>query len=343
MSRFGMRVAIVGGATLKGKEVADLLAERSFPTQDVRLLDDAESLGQLEAVGDEVTFIQNVNREQFEQVDIAFFASGEEYTRRNWEMARDAGCAIVDLSYGLEGVAAAVVRSPWVERELGEPPTPELQPAPVISAHPAAVALTMLLLRAQRSGALRFAAATVVEPASEHGRPGMDELHEQTVNLLSFKELPRQVFDQQVAFNMLARYGDASEPSLLSVEMRIARHFRKVVAGRLPAPALMLLQGPSFHGYVFAIYVETEQFVAIEDFARALTGEHVQIVGAAEEFPNNVNAAGQNNILVALRPDAQRENGIWIWAAADNLRLIALNALDCAENIAAARPKGKVQ
>jgi len=343
MNRPGMRVAIVGGATLKGREIADLLAERSFPTQDVRLLDDAESLGQLEAVGDEMTFIQSVNREQLEQVDIAFFASGEQYTRRNWEMARDAGCAIVDLSYGLEGVAAAVVRASWVEHELGEAPTPELQPAPVVAAHPAAVVLAVLLLRAQGFGALRSVAATVIEPASEHGRAGMDELHEQTVNLLSFKELPRQVFDQQVAFNVLARYGDASEPTLQSVEERIARHFRKIVSGRLASPALMLLQGPSFHGHVFAIYLETERPVAIEEFALGLAGEHVQITTEAGEFPNNVNAAGQNDILVAVRPDAQRENGVWIWAAADNLRLIALNAVDCAENIAAARPKGKVQ
>ena len=43
------------------------------------------------------------------------------------------------------------------------------------------------------------------EPASEHGQRGMDELHQQTVNLLSFQPLPKDVFDAQVAFNMVAR------------------------------------------------------------------------------------------------------------------------------------------
>ena len=54
------RVAIVGAGSLKGKEVAEMLNERNFPAVDVKLLDDDESLGQLEAMGDEVTFIQSV-------------------------------------------------------------------------------------------------------------------------------------------------------------------------------------------------------------------------------------------------------------------------------------------
>ena len=133
-----MRIAIVGGATLKGRELADLLKDRNFPASDVRLLDDDESLGQLEAVGDEVTFVQRANRDQFEHVDIAFFASDEKYTRNSWQMARDAGCAIVDLSYALEDQPGVVLRAPWLERELGSSPVPELQPAPVVTAHPAA-------------------------------------------------------------------------------------------------------------------------------------------------------------------------------------------------------------
>ena len=59
------RVAIVGGATLKGKEVAEMLEARNFPFADIKLLDDDESLGQLEAVGDEVTFIQKVRADEF--------------------------------------------------------------------------------------------------------------------------------------------------------------------------------------------------------------------------------------------------------------------------------------
>lgn len=342
MTSAEMRVAIVGGATLKGREMADVLKERSF-ARDVRMLDDEESLGQLEAVGDEVTFVQRVARDQFDKVDVAFFAADERYTRANWQMARDAGCAIVDMSYGLEAEPGSVIVSPWVERDLGLPVRLELQPAPLVAAHPAATVLALLLARARRSGAIRHAVATVIEPASERGRKGMDELHEQTVNLLSFKELPKEVFDQQVAFNMLARYGQAATTVLEAVQDRIARHIARITGGQIDPPSLILLQGASFHSHVFALNVQLETAVDLNSFAKGLVGEHVEVTMGADDSPTNVSAAGQNDILVAVRPDAQSQNGVWIWAAADNLRVQVLNAADCAGYIAASKPHGRIQ
>ncbi|MGC2225887.1 MAG: hypothetical protein WA578_02840, partial [Candidatus Sulfotelmatobacter sp.] len=158
------RAAIVGAATLKGKEVAEMLNERNFPAVDVRLLDDDESIGQLEATGDEINFIQSVRSEQFTHVDFTFFAADKECTRQNWKRARDAGSAIIDLSGALEEEPGANVRSLWTERERGEMWQPELQPGPCVVAHPAAVTLALLLLRARKAGALRSAAATVFLP-----------------------------------------------------------------------------------------------------------------------------------------------------------------------------------
>jgi aspartate-semialdehyde dehydrogenase len=343
MTGGNIRVAIVGGATLKGRELADVLNERNFPARDVRLLDDDESLGQLEAMGDEVTFVQSVSPQQFDNIDVVFFASDEKFTRRYWPMARDSGAAIVDVSFGLETEAAAVVRAPWIEREMGRSLTPELQPAPAVVAHPAAVVLALLLLRSQKAAPVRTAVATIIEPASQHGRRGMDELHEQTVNLLSFRELPKKVFDAQVAFNLIAQYGADSQLSLQTVEKRVVRQFEQITWGVIPTPAVLLLQGPSFHGHVLAVYVELEHAVSVGEFIKFIRGEHLSLTETADDSPSNVNAAGQDDILVTVRRDERHENGFWLWAAADNLRLTALNATECAESLAAARPKGKVQ
>ncbi len=230
------RVAIVGAGTLKGKEVAEMLNERNFPAVDLRLLDDDESIGQLEATGDEINFIQSVRAEQFTNIDFTFFAADAGTTRESWKRARDAGSAIVDLSGALEEEPGATVRSLWVERERGQVWQPELQPAPCVVADPASVALALLLLRARKAGAIRNAIATVFEPASEQGQKGMDELHQQTVNLLSFQALPKDVFDAQVAFNMVARYGSSSKLSLDSLEARVRRHYQKLAGARC-APA----------------------------------------------------------------------------------------------------------
>lgn len=337
------RVAIVGAATLKGKELAEVLGDRNFPRRDVKLLDDDESLGQLEAVGDEMSFVQAVRPEHFENVDFAFFASEESFTRRHWEMARQAGCAIVDLSFGLESVPGAVLRSPWAERQMGRAPSPDLEPAPVVVAHPASVVLALLVLRAQKAGRLNSAAVTLYQPASEQGRRGMDELHEQTVNLLSFHDLPRQVFDTQVAFNLVARYGQKAFLPMEAAENRVLDHYQRITTGQSPLPALMLVQAPIFHGHAFSIYFEMTEAISVGDMAQALSGEHVLVSRAGEESPSTVSAAGQGDILLTCRRDASHENGIWVWAVADNLRIVAGAAVEIAEEMATARPRGKIQ
>ena len=64
---------------------------------------------------------------------------------------------------------------------------------------------------------------------------------------------------------------------------------------------------------------------------------------AGEESPSTVSAAGQGDILLACRRDASHENGFWVWAAADNLRITAGTAVEIAEEMATARPRGKIQ
>lgn len=337
------RLAIVGAGTLKGKEVAEVLSDRNFPSLDIKLLDDNESLGKLESVGDEVSFIQSVRGEQFDKIDFTFFASDQECTRQNWKKVLKAGGAIVDLSYALEDEPDADVKSPWIQRQLGQMLTPELQPGPAVVAHPAAVVLALLLLRIQKVAAVKQVVATVFEPASEHGQKGMDELHEQTVNLLSFQPLPKKVFDTQVAFNMVARYGEQSTPPLTTIERRVLKHYKRIAGKDALLPSLLVVQAPIFHGHAFTLHLEMEKPVEIDGISKALAGEHVTVTGLAEESPSNVNAAGQADVLVSIHPDTNMSSGVWLWAAADNLRIAAATAVECAENMAATRPKGKIQ
>src|SRR5437660_2280089 len=100
--KWGFRAAIIGAATLKGKELKEVLEERNFPAMDIKLLDDDESIGQLDEVQDEIAFVQAVTPVHLERMDFTFFASSEKFTRKFWKMARNAGSAIVDLSYVLE-------------------------------------------------------------------------------------------------------------------------------------------------------------------------------------------------------------------------------------------------
>jgi aspartate-semialdehyde dehydrogenase len=195
----------------------------------------------------------------------------------------------------------------------------------------------------QKAGAVRRAVATVFEPASEHGQKGMDELHEQTVNLLSFQQLPKKIFDAQVAFNVLARYGDGSVPALSVIQDRVLRHYQRIAGAAAPQLSLLVVQAPIFHGHAFGVHVELAGGASVEEISSALAGDHITLALAAEDAPTNVNAAGQPGIQVSVTLDANQPNGFWLWAASDNLRIAAASAVESAEILAAARPRGKVQ
>jgi aspartate-semialdehyde dehydrogenase len=342
------KIAIVGAGSLRGKELNDALADSPFADSDFVLMDDETELGSLESVGDEVTFIQRIDHDSFKRVDFAFFAGEQPLTLKHWESAHKAGASIVDLTFALEGKPGVLVRAPWVDTELQPPAaqdSPGLETPAIVPAHAVSVALVLMLGRVAQSTPVRAADATVLEPASEYGRAAMDELHQQTVKLLSFQELPRQVYDTQVAFNATPSFGESAKYNLAASESRIRRHLALLSAGRLPDVAIQLLHAPVFHGYGISLFVELESPTSLDQMEASLAGEHVEIVTAESDPPTNLTVAGQGNVLVRVRPHNTKETEttrFWIWAGLDNLRFATLNAVACALELKRLRPSGKV-
>jgi aspartate-semialdehyde dehydrogenase len=168
------------------------------------------------------------------------------------------------------------------------------------------------------------------------------------VNLLSFQGLPREVFDAQVAYNLMAGLGENTRIDLSMTEARIRRHVAALSNGRWPQLALQLVQAPVFHGYTFSVAIELERPVEISAVEEALNGEHVDLVLEDTDSPSNLAATGQNDVLVRLRPEhegrnPQQASRFWLWAASDNLRFAAQNAVACAMDLRRLRPQGTVQ
>ena len=143
-------------------------------------------------------------------------------------------------------------------------------------------------------------------PASEFGRAAMDELHQQTVNLLSFQGLPRAIYDAQAAYNLLSGLGESATVNLAAVEARIRRHYAALAGRRLPALALQAVHAPVFHGHTFSIAIELERPVEISALEEALSGDRMDLVLEDTDSPSNLAATGQNDVLVAAAHRAGR-------------------------------------
>ncbi len=339
------KIAIAGASSLIGRELKDVLSDSPLASANFALLDEEDTQGQLDQVGDEVTFIQALSADAFEHADFSFFCGSESLTRKYWRQALHAGSTVLDLSGALDQETGVLVRAPWLGTEAA---AADLFTPAVVPAHPAVITLALLLDRLHHAAPIRLAAATVLEPASEFGRAAMDELHQQTVNLLSFQALPQATYDAQAAYNLLCGMGENAAVSLSAVEARIRRQYETLTAGRGPSLALQVLHAPVFHGITFSIAVELERAVEVAALEEALSGEHVEMILEDTDSPSNLAATGQNSVLVRLRPERMAGRSglasrVWLWAAADNLRLHAQNALQCALDLRRLRPKGTVQ
>jgi aspartate-semialdehyde dehydrogenase len=339
------KIAIAGASSLVGRELKEALEDSPLAMASFSLLDEGDAHGQLDQVGDEIAIIQAIGADAFETIDFTFFCGTESLTRKYWRHALRAGSTVLDLSGALDQETGVLVRAPWLGSESV---TADLFTPAVVPAHPAALALALVLERLQQAAPVRLAATTLMLPASEFGRAAMDELHQQTVNLLSFQTMPRAVYDAQTAYNLLSGLGESAKINLSSVEARIRRHYEFLGGGRWPALALQVISAPVFHGHAFSIAIELERPVEIAAIEDVLSGEHVDLVLEDTDSPSNLSATGQNDVLVRLKAEKTEKNPnlvsrLWLWAASDNLRLSAQNAVACALDLRRLRPQGTVQ
>lgn len=325
-------MAIVGSASLLGRELREILAEKPLPAA-IKLIgaEDETSLTLTEHAGEAVVMTA-LDEDNLSGAQVVLLAGSSASSRRAQEILERTAtrAALVDLTGFHEDSPRARLRAPMVEAP-GQVAAPD---AIHVIAHPAAIALALFFSHVHRRYPIRRCLVHVFEPASERGQAGVEELQQQTVSLLTFKGLPKRVFDEQLGFNLLARYGSEAPQSLEHFELRIERHLASLLAaqGGPPMPSLRLIQAPVFHGYSFSIWAELEENPGPEALERALAAQQIDVRSAELEAPTAVGFAGQSGVAVgAIRTDRNNSRAIWFWMVADNLRIAAENALAAAE------------
>ncbi len=346
MKKQNYRVAVVGAASLLGREIAEELASGLMAAADVVLLDDEAEMGKLEEVGGEVTFLQKIEPAAFEDADVAIFAT-RETAEKHWKTALQLGAAVVDATGVLTGVP---VRLPQAGEMTGAPGSSAFAPldlstSVVTIAHPVAAMLALMLHRIARRAGVTAAFATVLQPASENGAVALDELHQQTVNLLSFQDVPKDQFDVQAAFNLLSRFGEDAKAQIASTAERVQAQLQSLLPDT-KRPVTQWLQAPVFHGFGASLMVTLEQPVSTSDMAAAIRGELITVIEGEDEPPSNVSAAGNGSVLVQVRSEpanASESDTFVFWLVADNLKLAAQTAVASAVELTRLRPLGAVQ
>ena len=282
----------------------------------------------LGADDEEVLALAPLTAQSLAGARVAFLAGSPASSRRALKLNPADGPVLIDLTAALEDQPHARLRAPAAEVARSFP-----QPGVIhVIAHPAAIAAAMLLAGLSKVSAIRRSILHVFEPASERGKKGLDELRQQTVGVLNFQTLETDVFDTQLSFSMLARYGEEALEPLEGVEQRLEKHLASLLAEHpdIPMPSLRLIQAPVFHGHSFSVWVEFEDNPGPETVARVLEESGFDV--RPEDPPSNANIAGQSGLSIgAIASDTNHPRACWLWMVADNLRLAAENAVGVAK------------
>jgi len=332
------RVAIAGASSLLGKELKLWLEESKFPASEFKLVDEEIVAGTLTEAAGEPAVIETVDEDSFERLRIAFFTGSAGFSVRHGMQAKNSGAVVIDLSGGMSPDPTAKPWIPSLDKLLPPPPGPvspgEPQSLFLVPATPSDIAIRVSAALAPLG--LERLAMTFFQPASERGPQAIEELESQVVNLLSFQPISRAIFDAQIGFNMLPAYGAESAERLSDVRIRIIAEVQRYLAGRLPMPAISLVQAPVFYSHTFSAYAEFSSAPDLEIISDRLSKAGLNVTPSGEDGPTNVSVVGEGRPVIGQpERDPSIATGVWLWGAADNLRNPAATAVTIAERILA--------
>ncbi|MFL6463181.1 MAG: Asd/ArgC dimerization domain-containing protein [Bryobacteraceae bacterium] len=325
------QIALLGGETLLGRELQDVLQSRAG---DITLKTySASGEGNFGEQEGEPVYLEPLDTQAVNSSLAVIVAGVPEGADKAYQLAKEARgkVKLIDCTGYLESRSEAKIIAPLLEE-------PKQSNWLLVTAHPVASALASVLKRLTNYRRMERAIINVFEPASERGKRGISELHQQTTGLLAFKPLDKQVFDTQLSFNLLSQYGEEAPVQLSTVEQRIERHLAMLLKSYangepIPAPSLRLIQAPVFHGYSISLWIEFDpqaaKSVNTQALGEALASAQIEVRGAGEESPTGVGAAGQSGLMAGdIRVDRNNAHAVWIWVVLDNLRVTADAAAD---------------
>ncbi len=317
------KLAIVGSESLIGRELQELLSNQRLSEQIEFVAEDAEP----DDPEDEERAIQSpLNRESLQGSRVIFLVGSRESSLKVRQLKLKA--TLVDAT----GVLNGVVRAPGAEPERYLSPESEV----LSVAHPAAIALGMFFRKLALIAPVRSSVVTVFEPASQRGKKAIQEMQEQTIALLGFRPVPKEIFDEQASFNLLPRLGEDAADPLEASQKRIENDLRHLLSidQCAPEPSLRLIHAPVFHCYAMSAWVEFEEEPDLSALSSALQSPQFEIRTADEDAPTNAGISGQSGLsLDMIQADSRNPNAAWFWVMSDNVRLTAENALLTAASV----------
>jgi aspartate-semialdehyde dehydrogenase len=335
MSSF--RVAVVGATGAVGREMLKTLAERNFPVSEVAAVASGRSAGGQVSFGqDRVLTVKNLEKFDFASWDIALFSPGASVSAIHAPRAAASGCVVIDNTsqFRMDPDIPLVV--------------PEVNPEAIAKFHKrniianpncSTIQMVVALKPLHDAFTIKRVVVSTYQSASGAGKEGMDELLANTkVHYVNDKN-PPQVFQKDIAFNVIPQIDNFLDDGSTKEEWKMAVETRKILGPEIAVIATCV-RVPVFIGHAEAVTVEFERPVTVNEaraLLRAAPGVIVHDQRVDGGYITPAEAQGEDAVYVSrIRKDPTVPHGLVFWCVSDNLRKgAALNAVQIAEHLVA--------
>ena len=176
---------------------------------------------------------------------------------------------------------------------------------------------------------------TTFQAVSGTGKLAQEELELQINQGKERKKTSSNIYDKQIAFNVLPHCDDFQENSYTFEEMKMVWETQKILDSNIEVAATCV-RVPVLNGHSESIHIETKEQINI-DIAKESLGKAKGINlldgEGAGSYITALEADGKDSVYVSrVRMDIWNKNRLNLWVVADNLRKgAALNSIQIAE------------
>jgi aspartate-semialdehyde dehydrogenase len=324
-------VAVAGATGAVGREMLEVLEERKFPVSELVALASERSEGERVEFRGKNVIVRKLNRDSFKDVDIALFSAGAERSLEFVPAAIKSGAIVIDNS-------SAFRMDPKVPLVVPEVNAHALKKHNGIIANPncSTIAMVMVLKPIHDKVKIRRVVVTTFQSVSGTGKEAMDELAQQTVALLNFKDVETKVYPHQIAFNCIPHIDSFLDNGYTREEQKMAQETGKIMEDDSIRVTATAVRVPVFRCHSESVNIEMEAGMSANDVRAVLAaapGVMVYDDPKKDLYPLAIDVVGKDEIYAGrIREDESVKNGINLWIVSDNLRKgAALNAVQIAE------------
>ena len=324
-------VAILGATGAVGREMLKVLEERNFPMGELRLLASARSVGKKIPYCGKEYEVQLACADAFEGMNFVLGAASNALAKELAPHIVKAGAVFIDNSSAFRMNDDVPLVVPEINADDAR------KNKGIISNPNCSTIITLVAVNAiNKLSKIKGMVASTYQATSGAGAAGPVELMDQMKAMVNGGDINVEVFQHQIAANLIPQIGSFNENGYTTEEMKMQNEGRKI----LHLPELKVtctcVRVPVVRSHSISVTVITENKLSVNDVKNAIANEKgckLYDDGENKIYPMPIVTSDQDLVFVGrIREDLVHDNAITLWCCGDQVRKgAATNAVQIAE------------